>query len=151
MNASKRLMIGIEEKRMSKIDRKACAVACYKKLKEFVLSYENDFGVIGFGEDEAFNFAYELWNLIDSSKAEALPVACANASGPNSAPRVKELEWERDTMGNWYAHSSIGQYMATDSGAYLNGRPIGLGKVEPKAACQEDYARRILSALEEEL
>jgi len=115
---------------------------------------------IGVGKNcEKFSIA--LRGLIDSSKAEALPVACANASGPKSAPRVKELEWhdvENALTGDPAScHTMGGQlfdYLLLHRGGQWFSMTVDIETPDlktAKAACQADCTRRILSALEEEL
>ena len=95
-----------------------------------------------------------LRGLIDSSKAEALPVACANASGPKSAPRVKELEYAAKSalraMDDLFGDSE-GVY-----GLHLNDDPAPWNSLTEGGHFEEwllplERLREALSALEEEL
>jgi len=111
-----------------------------------------------YGHDDEMSWAVdtdekELRGLIDRFKSDDLPVAYANASGPNSAPRVKELVWkETDQYGHSSASSSVGLYIATGGGTYFHGIQFKICDTleQSKVACQADYTRRILSALEGE-
>ena len=104
-----------------------------------------------------------LRGLIDSSKAKALPVAYANASGPKSAPRVKELEWKKDDTSEYTllrAETPVGYYQIVKWDPEFNDGFEAYGPrgyhwkdenlEDLKETCRDEHTDIILSALEEE-